>query len=163
MKQERYEMLVEIINEKRLKGLWNIDIQKGTIHTSQGLVTAVDNYGYPVTGANYKGKTRVIRVHEVISILGGLYPVDLTINHIDGKKTNNCIANLEAISARENFIHAVKTGAWSNYKLSELDVKGIKILSLKGVSQRKIAELFNVSAKTIRDIQQGKRHKGVTI
>jgi len=32
------------------------------------------------------------------------------INHIDGNKENNSVANLEWVTARENLIHAYKTG-----------------------------------------------------
>ena len=44
----------------------------------------------------------------------GLYnPSDegyLVVNHIDGNKLNNCIDNLEVISQKENYKHAIDTG-----------------------------------------------------
>lgn len=42
-------------------------------------------------------------------------PNEMTINHIDGDHTNNCILNLEWVSQKENNLHAFTTGLNKNY------------------------------------------------
>ena len=85
------------------------------------------------------------------------------VNHIDGDKTNNDVANLEWVSPSENIRHAFATGLSSqrgsrnaHSKLSEADVAEIRQLSQRGVVKRQIARLFGVSAPTITNITRGK-------
>lgn len=39
---------------------------------------------------------------------------ELTVNHIDGNRFNNCLDNLELISLKENIQHGFRTGLYSN-------------------------------------------------
>lgn len=56
-------------------------------------------------------KKKQIRVHRfIIECFIGEIPKHLQVNHKDGNKTNNCLNNLEVVTAKENNTHAIKTG-----------------------------------------------------
>ena len=107
-------------------------------------------------------------VHEIIAIAGGLIPIDITIDHIDGNKMNNKFSNLQLLTNEDNIskTHKGKSkykGSQSPMsKLTEGDVKEIKkMLKNKNIKQIDIAKKYNVSKETITDIKQGKTWKHV--
>lgn len=91
------------------------------------------------------------------------------INHKDGNKANNCVDNLEWVTASENALHAHRTGLSYVYhgsdharaKLSAQDVKGIRAQYKAGkISQEKLAERYGVAQTTIGRIVRGERYAG---
>lgn len=82
------------------------------------------------------------------------------VNHIDGNKQNNAVSNLEWCTASQNFIHALVSGlvrpargeSKPNSRLKAEDVVHIRALLDSGMSQRKIAAIYNCSQKTIGKI-----------
>jgi hypothetical protein len=92
----------------------------------------------------------------------GPIPAGMQINHINGIKGDNRIANLELVTPSENALHAYRIGLASasgdrngRAKLSWTEVQEIR--SATGVSRRHLASLYGVSPKTISEIQLGRR------
>lgn len=58
---------------------------------------------------------RGLTIHSIVAAAFiGPRPAGCDINHIDGDKTNNCAANLEYCTRKENMEHARRTGLWEN-------------------------------------------------
>lgn len=89
------------------------------------------------------------------------------IDHIDGDKQNNRIENLRGLSVRQNTLEAEKLGLFKRTygeingqcKLSKQDIKEIKDLYAYGLSQYKIAALYNVSQSHVSEILNGNKRK----
>ena len=129
----------------------------------------IGSTGYYMVTFSLKGKSKPQRVHRIIA-QAFIENIEKKphINHIDGNKLNNDVSNLEWVNHKENMIHAVDSGLIDNLgskngmaKLNEKQVKEIKVLLLKGLSQYKIAKLYNVSRSTILMIKLEKRWKQV--
>lgn len=88
---------------------------------------------------------------------------DLQVNHIDGDKKNNKLSNLEWCTNQENSDHswengreAVRGSRQGSSKLTEKEAIAIKKFLLDGkLSQKEIAEKYNVSRSTIGKIKSG--------
>lgn len=98
------------------------------------------------------------------------------VNHIDGNKRNNELANLEWVTASENQQHSISMGLrlgkkhknvlckpydWmpKKCKLSFLDAIEIKKwYYMGGITIRSLAKKYNVSVDTVRDLLNGKRY-----
>lgn len=113
----------------------------------------------------YKNKTyKRFLVHRLV----GMYFIKNhknkpEINHIDSNPINNHVSNLEWVTRSENLLHGYKYGNISrkgdnhNYrKLNSQDVKEIKDLLKKGLSQYKIAKMYGVWQTNISHINTGR-------
>lgn len=87
-------------------------------HATGKFLTPIKNpNGYLKVGlANGDGTQKQISIHQLVAMhyIPNPYRVD-QINHIDGDKTNNCVRNLEWVTAKSNVEHAFKTGLRKGY------------------------------------------------
>lgn len=90
----------------------------GTVHGQRGTLRARDT-GYHANGSSYQqvvlyaDRKRINKyVHVLVAeaYIEGYDPEVHQVNHIDGNKANNCLANLELTSSSENMVHAAAEG-----------------------------------------------------
>ena len=110
-----------------------------------------------------------IRVKETVHRLVGMafvpgYAEGLTINHINGVKTDNRPENLEWVSRARNTRHQWETGLVDlrgerapGSKLTSKQVVYIRKLLSRGVPAHTLAVIADVSPSTIAFIRDGKR------
>lgn len=165
MKRETYEMIKEMLKEKR----WDIDIERGTIQTQRGQVTSTSEKGYLQINTSYNGRNVSVKVHHIIAVAKwGEAVVDMTIDHINGNKTDNSWHNLEIVSVEENTLRAMVSGIGFVAKRAEADRESRKVLSpidvayikakldAKDTTMLALAQMFNVNYNRISDIHSGK-------
>lgn len=110
-------------------------------------------YGTVISrGADCK---QYIKIHRAVAENFCEGDKSLTVNHIDGDKSNNSADNLEYISDVDNLKHAA-VNELMKHKLSFDDVKEIKKLYNKGVTRKVIAEKFGITLHYINDIMSGR-------
>lgn len=115
------------------------------------------------------GKTHTISAHKLVWMaFSGPIPLGMQINHINGKKADNSISNLEICTQSENTLHAFRVlGVRPNInpnpgskngraKLKDADIPEIKRLHASGLSQQKIADRFGVAQTSISRITSGR-------
>lgn len=92
----------------------------------------------------------------------GPIPKGLEINHINGIRTDNRPANLEAVTRDENVMHYIREIGvlcgenLPHSKLSRLKVAAIVALSKAKFIPRQIAEVVGVSASTVGSVLAGR-------
>ena len=113
------------------------------------------------------GKNKTLLVHKLIAETFIENPNNLPyINHKDGDETNNHVDNLEWCTASENIKHAFDTGLAVNPKgdksplarFTNEQVREIRYMYGKGVSETSLAILLGVSQSTIGRIVRGERY-----
>lgn len=113
------------------------------------------------------GYSKAFLVHRLVAthfVENDLPEVKIQVNHLDGDKSNNRADNLEWCNAATNIAHAFREGLNKNFgethkaaKLTDLEIKVIiKMLGTGKISQRHLADIFNVSPMTISNIVNGK-------
>lgn len=122
------------------------------------------NSGYMRITLRGDDKTYTRLVHRLVGeVFCSDYAPELTINHKDGIKLNNCADNLEWVSYKENMRHSVDTGLRKDQngtgnhaaKLTDADVREIRALLSQGRSQASLARQFKIATSSIFKIKHG--------
>jgi hypothetical protein len=122
------------------------------------------NDGHLQVSLNHSGRRYTRQVHTLVMLaFAGEMPAgDMTVNHINGVKTDNRLENLEYVTRAENIRHAFKNGLNRPIALKLTPEKVSHIRSMLGsLPNVRIARMFGVSDKMIAKIRDGKVWKYV--
>ena len=142
---------------------YQIDAANGIVYGMRGKpIGNPTTNGYIAIGRN---GYRDMSAHRMIwESVHGPIPAGLQINHINGVKHDNRIANLELVTPKQNIRHAHRNGLCENRptgerigtsKLTTQQVKEIQARLKSGITQRKLAGEYGVSQSVISDIARG--------
>ena len=102
------------------------------------------------------------RVHRLVTLaFTGAPPDGLVVNHRDGDKQNNTVANLEYVTPSENETHAVRWGLRASHerhgsaKLTDDKVAECRRRAAGGETYRSIAQDMPVHETTISKAVRG--------
>jgi hypothetical protein len=140
-------------------GLYRVS-DAGRIRRGERILSGhIGNHGYIEVGLWRYGKGKIHLLHSLImAAFVGPRPRGCEIDHIDCKKTNNRITNLEYVPKRENIRRQWANGLGCSgercgtSKLKGSDVDEIRRLAETGVLQRIIAEQFDISRSHVSSI-----------
>ena len=125
--------------------------------------------GYLTVSTLVNGKRPKVFVHRLIAMcfVPGYMP-GLTVNHINGIKTDNRPENLEWVTLAQNTKHEWETGLVDlrgekqpNHKLTQKQVIHIRRALRLGVPANSLSIIANVSPSTVHLIEKGKRWASV--
>lgn len=158
-----FEEFYQISTYGRIKSF-----HKGTVRIMKLQVT---RDGYLRVELHGGGKKRKTQVHILVAEAFIPNPAGKPqVNHIDGKKSNNCVENLEWVTASENIRHSVRTGlqrSGCDCPISTLTAEQIHELRRdykphdKQFGLKAFAKKFGRSKTTIQKALTGKRYKNV--
>jgi len=89
-------------------GVLKVDIEKGVVFSTRAnrTVGGLNTKGYVVFTLHLNGVRKQIKVHRIIWIAkNGIPPLDKVIDHINGKKNDNRISNLNLVGYLENSLN----------------------------------------------------------
>ena len=151
---------------KKAEGEYEVSSDGEVRRNGKLLKPRLDRYGYEIVSLWVDGICHTRKVHRLVAIAFIPNPAGLeTVNHIDGIKSNNAVANLEWLSVGENHRHAFNTGLHSigekrkagrKVKLTNSDIPIIREMIANGIGNSEIGKSFGVSCGCIYSIRVGK-------
>lgn len=157
---------------KQIKGFPNYYISNygriWSIHKKDFKKPRKNKYGYFIVDLYNKNIGKTFIVHRLVAEHFIPNPENKSeVNHIDGNKQNNYAGNLEWVTPKENIQHAITNNLMNNKGennkqsiLTEKDVKEIiYLLKYTSLTQKEIAEKYNVASQTISQIKLQKTWK----
>ncbi|SRR6266516_536444 len=110
------------------------------------------------------GRRNIAKAHRIVWMANnGSIPDGLEINHKNGLRSDNRLANLELVTPGENLFHAYRAlGRWrptgeknGRSKLTVNEVTIIRKMLVDGVAKRAIARRFGISHTVVQKIAKG--------
>lgn len=163
-----YDGLYEVSNYGNVKSLHKI-IDKGKfgiVEFPEKILKMVMRGLYRAVTLYKNKKATMHSVHRLVATAFILNPDNKKqVNHIDGNKLNNNVANLEWCTPHENTHHAIKNGLFSEAPMGEKNGQSKltkeSVLYIKStrrvVSRRDLSLQFNISIKHVDRIRSGER------
>ena len=145
------------------------------VNPETNLTPSSDKDGYLRVGLSKHMKVRYFKVHRLVAET--FIPNSENkpeVNHIDGNKKNNCVSNLEWVTSKENYEHAIKIGLRDSLTLNQDGINNpsakFSIEQIKEIRQkykygdteygsRGLAKIYNCSPSTILNIVNNKCYK----
>jgi antitoxin component HigA of HigAB toxin-antitoxin module len=110
--------------------------------------------GYLAVGVKESGRSRTLYVHRLVAEAFLGKPSDKNeVNHIDGNKQNNNLANLEWTTHSANLQHAFKNELHKQRSLTPEEVKSIRAGLLIGKKADDLAAIYGVTKSAISHIK----------
>lgn len=148
-------------------GSWTVDPGRGQVIGERGApIGYVMSTGYLHIAIAEGKRVRRVYAHRVIwEHVHGAIPDGMQINHVNGVKDDNRIANLELVTPAGNVQHAYATGLITpmsgtrngNARLTTAQVLQIRQRQQAGEQQRALAAEYGVSKAQVCRIVSGKR------
>lgn len=123
----------------------------------------VGRHGYPTIAVQIDGRRKKFLVHRLVArAFADGFREDLTVNHINGVKTDNRASNLEWVTLGRNtelqWLDALvdlRGDKSPNRKLNSSQVRIMRRLLKLGATPNELADLVRVSPRTIYKIRDG--------
>ncbi|MGH7593440.1 MAG: NUMOD4 domain-containing protein [Gemmatimonadales bacterium] len=122
--------------------------------------------GYRRISIRKEGAIREFAIHRLVAaaFIGSLPSSVHQVNHKNGKKTDNCVSNLEYLTPSANQLHSFRVlGAPSrpgskhhNAKVTEKDVLVMRSLWKQGTLQKDLCVRFGLTRGTVSEIVRRK-------
>ncbi len=145
----------------------NLDIVSA--RTNKVMSQHINRKGYFYVSTSDRGKGITVEVHRLIALYLIPNPSNLsTVNHINGIKTDNTLANLEWLSYKENTQHALKNGLLATgckNGMSALSIDEIALIKEFYIPRDSVwgmqglADMLNVSRSTVSRILNNLTYK----
>ncbi|MFF4347542.1 HNH endonuclease signature motif containing protein [Streptomyces sp. NPDC001530] len=161
--QDKYELA----RTRIATGAWTVDTATGKVAGEHGeRIGYVMSTGYIHLAIKEGKRVRRVYGHRVVwEHAHGPIPDGMQVNHINGIKTDNRLANLELVTPAGNSLHAYAIGLRTpkrgvrngNAKLSAAQVQQIRQRQQAGEQQQLLATEYGVSKAQVCRIVSGKR------
>lgn len=113
--------------------------------------------GYLAIDSKEQNAKRTLYLHRLVAEAFLVKPTDANeVNHIDGDKQNNNLANLEWTTHSANLQHAYKEGLHKSRSLTPEQVQQARARVTQGYSLQQVAAEFGVSRSAISHLKQGR-------
>lgn len=169
-----WEGLYQVSNDGRLRACERpIPYPDGSVKTRRGKEIVVTTcirkrgYTYPHVTLRCQGRMQTLRLHRLVAMAFIPNPLNLPmVNHMDGNKRNNSVANLEWTTCSLNHRHSWATGLRSraylsgernqHAKLTYERVTAARLAYRDGATTRGLARANNVSQATMQSALAGR-------
>jgi hypothetical protein len=141
-------------------GAYSVDPVRGLVYGPRGVpIGNPDGSGHIQVDGRSRQLGQPFAHHLIWEAVHGPVPDGLEINHRNGIKADNRIANLEVVTRQQNVLHAYATGLKSNagekhpsHRLTEAQVREIRRRADGGEPHKLLAAEYGISRRQVNDV-----------